>query len=262
MQRAEPRSSNNAAWVIAFTLVAVVAGATVIFYGRLGDVVGALPWFLRSYAVIIGPCEVAAAVFLTLRAMRLRTLRATLLASAYAFSAPLVLENLATLPGIFGLPLAHQTPPWCWAAWHLGWSAFVVAFAWLPDRPSAAPLRMIGLALAASLAFGAIAAHADRWLPPVLAGGDSVSPLLFTLGWITIGLLFFSAFGLATFRGATLEAWLLVAVFALALDEAFVLTTNVRFSIGTYLARTLGAINAAAMLLPIFFERRAERATP
>jgi hypothetical protein len=256
MQRTARASGESAAWGIAFAIVAAVVGAAVLFRGHLSDLVGALPWFLRTYAAVIGPCEVAAALLLLLRALRLRTRRAALLAAAYAISAPLVLENLSTLPGIFGTgALAHQTPPWCWTAWHLGWAACVLAFAWLPDRPLAAPLNVVGPAFALALAFGAVAARADAWLPPVLAAGDTVSPLLFTLGWLTIGLLLVSAFGLAAFRGATLDAWLLVAVFALALDEAFVLTTSVRFSIGTYLARALGAVNAAAMLIPIALEQ-------
>jgi hypothetical protein len=260
MQRADRATGDRAAWGIAFAIVAAVVAATLAFRGHLSDLVGPLPWFLRTYAAIIGPCEVAAAVLLSVRALRRRRRRAALLAAAYAISAPLVLENLFTLPGVFGSgALSHQTPPWCWTAWHLGWAACVLGFAWLPDRPLEAPLRFVGTAFALALAFGVVAAHADAWLPPVLAAGDTVSPLLFTLGWITIGLLLLSAFGLAAFRGAALDAWLLVAVFALALDEAFVLTTSVRFSVGTYLSRALGAVNAAAMLFPIGFERATER---
>jgi hypothetical protein len=255
------RSSDNGpgariAWTIAFVIVAVAVGGTIVFRGHLSDLVGQVPWFLRTYAAIIGPCEVAAAILLTYRAVRLRTQRAALLAAAYVFSAPLVLENLFTLPGILGPhgALAHQTPPWCWAAFHVGWAAFIVVFAWFPDRPVRAPLTIIGAALAVSLIFGFLAAQ-DGWLPPVLAAPrDSVSPLLFNLGWTTIGLLVLAAFGLGAFRDSTIDAWLLIAVFALALDEMLVLTTTVRFSAGTYLARTLGAINAVTVLLAIAFE--------
>jgi len=255
MQRSQRAAGSNTAWLIAFVIVAVVLGATYLFWGHLADVIGPQPVFLRIYAAIIGPCEVLTAVLLTRRALRLHTRRSTLLAAAYCVSAPLVLENLSSLPGILGLHgFAHQTPPWCWTVWHLGWASLVLVFAWLPDRPVRQPLATIGGALAFALAFGLIAARADAYLPPVLAAGDVVSPLLFVIGWITIGMLLLAAFGLAAYRGATLDAWLLVAVFALALDEAFVLTMSIRFSIGTYLARTLGAINAMAMLVPVAFE--------
>ncbi len=257
----ERASGNNTAWVIAFVIVAIVLGATYLFWGHLADVIGPQPVFLRIYAAIIGPCEVATAILLTRRAMRLRTRRATLLAAAYCVSAPLVLENLSSLPGILGLHgFAHQTPPWCWTVWHLGWASFVILFAWLPDRPVRSPLTMIGAAFGSAVIFGLVAARADTYLPPVLAAGDVVSPLLFTLGWVTIGLLLMAAFGLASVRGSTLDAWLLVSVFALALDEALVLTMSIRFSIGTYLARTLGAINAATMLLPVALENQPEPA--
>jgi hypothetical protein len=261
MHRSEGASGSNTAWVVAFVIVAVVLGATYLFWGHLADVIGPQPVFLRIYAAIIGPCEVATAILLTRRAMRLRMRRATLLAAAYCVSAPLVLENLSSLPGILGLHgFAHQTPPWCWTVWHMGWAICVLMFAWLPDRPVRSPLTTIGAAFGFAVIFGLVAARADTYLPPVLAAGDVVSPLLFVLGWVTIGLLLLAAFGLAAYRGSTLDAWLLVAVFALALDEAFVLTMSVRFSIGTYLARTLGAINAAAMLLPVALEDQPEPA--
>jgi hypothetical protein len=83
---------------------------------------------------------------------------------------------------------------------------------------------------------------------------------LLSLGWVTIGLLVLAAFGLLTVRGSTLDAGILIAVFALALDEAFVLSTSVRFSVGTYLARTLGAINAIAILVAIGATALEERA--
>lgn len=249
--------SERVVWGVAFAVIGLALAATAFFYGHLSDLVGQLPWFLRAYAAIIGPCEVAAAILLLRRALRRRTLRAALLAGAYAISAPLVLENLSTLPGILGPhgALAHQTPPWCWVAWHLGWATLIFPLAWLPDRAFRAPLTLVAASFAAAVTFGAIAANADAWLPPVLAAGDTNSLLILILGWITIGLLLLAAFGLGAFRGSTLDAWLLIAVFVLALDEAFVLTTHVRFSIGTYLARALGAINAVAVLLAVAVER-------
>lgn len=255
-------STTSSAWYVAFLVVAVVSAATLLFWGRLAEVIGPKPEFLRTYALIIGPCELATAVLLVQRALRLQTRRATLLACAYVVSAPLVIENLLTLPGIVGLQLSHQTPPWCWTVWHFGWALFAVAFAWSPDRPMKSPLNVIAAVFVATLAFAFVASHADTLLPPVLAKGDVVSPLLFAIGWSTIGLLLLAAFGLAAYRGAALDAWLLVAVFVLALDEAFVLTNTVRFSIGTYLARVLGAINAAAMLIPILTEASQEQRQP
>jgi hypothetical protein len=256
-QRAEHAQTANAAWLLAFTIVGVALGAAIIFWGRLGEVIGPQPVFLRTYAAIIGPCEVTAAILLVRRALRLRTRRATLLAAAYAISAPLVLMNLISLPGILGLTgFNHQTPPWSWTVWHLGWTACILGFAWLPDARVKNPALPIGIAFAGAIAFAIVAAQPNSILPPVLGTRDAVTPLLFMIGWLTIGTLVLSAFGLAVDRGATLDAWLLVAVMALALDEAFVLTTTIRFSIGTYLARTLGAINAAAMLIPITLERR------
>jgi hypothetical protein len=262
MERTLRSSTTSNAWYVAFLVVAVVSGAALIFRGHLADVIGPKPAFLRTYALIIGPCELATALLLVQRALRLQTRRATLLAAAYVVSAPLVIENLLTLPGIVGIQLSHQTPPWCWTVWHFGWALFAVAFAWSPDRWIKSPGNLIAVVFVATLAFGFVAAHADSLLPPILLKGDVVSPLLFATGWSTIGLLLLAAFGLAAYRGAALDAWLLVAVFVLALDEAFVLTNTVRFSIGTYLARVLGAINAVAVLIPILLEPPQEPRQP
>ena len=248
--------SDRTAWLVAFGVVVLAAGASLVLHGRLGDVVGQIPWFLRTYAAVIGPCELVAALLLAMRASALRTRRSALLGAAYAFSAPLVLANLASLPGIFGPQgaFAHQTPPWCWLAWHAGWSTWIVIFAWTPDGPIRRPAPIVAAGLVSGLAFALLALRADVWLPPVLGAGDTNTPLLLVIGWSTVALLAIAALGLGILRNTALDAFVLVAVVALALDEAFVLTTSVRFSIGTYMARALGAINAVSVLAAIATE--------
>ncbi len=247
---ADAGNADRTAWVTAFALIGLSVGTALLFYDQLSDVLGPLPWFLRTYAAIIGPCELAAALLLAWRAVALRTRRAALLAAAYAWSTPLVWENLASLPGILGLQhvFAHQTPPWCWLAWHAGWALYILAFAWVPDRPVRRPLAIVVTALALSLVFGFVALHADVWLPPALGPGDGNTPLLLVIGWTTVMLFALAGIGIAVARAEPIDAFVLVAIVALALDEGFVLTTAVRFSLGTYLARALGAINAVIVL--------------
>ena len=246
---------DRAVWGIAFGLVTLAVLASLILHGQLSDVLGQIPWFLRAYAAVLGPSEVLAVALLAWRATVLRTRRSALLAAAYAFSAPLVIENLSSLPGIFGPRgmFAHQTPPWCWLVWHAGWAAFIVLFAWTPDRPVRRPLTIAAVGLVPSLAFGFVALHAEG-LPPVLGTGDTNTPLLLAIGWSTVALLAAAALGIGTLRDTKLDAFLLVAVVAIALDEIFVLTTAVRFSAGTYLARTLGAVNAGMVMVAIAVE--------
>lgn len=248
--------SDRTAWSVAFGLVALAVGAAAILRGELSVVLGQIPWFLHTYAAIIGPCELLAAVLLAWRAVVLRTRRSALLAAAYACSTPLVFENLASLPGVLGPhgALTHQTPPWCWLVWHLAWATLAVLFAWMPDAPVRRPLAIVGAGFGLALAFALIAMHADVWLPAVLGPGDTNTLLLLTLGWSTVALLVIAAVGLGVVRDSSLDAFVLVAVVALALDEVFVLTTAVRFSLGTYLARTLGAINAVTVLIAVGVE--------
>jgi len=247
---ADTGNADRTPWLIAFGLIGLVAGTTVLFIDQLSDVLGAIPWFLRTYAAIIGPCEVAAALLLAWRAAALRTRRSALLAGAYAWSAPLVLENLASLPGIFAPhgAFGHQTPPWCWLAWHAGWAACIAVFAWIPDRPVRRPLAIAAAILVFSLVFGFLALKADSWLAAPLGPGDTNTNLLLTIGWSTVAVLALAGVGLAVARDTLLDAYVLLAVVALGLDETFVLITTVRFSLGTYLARTLGALNAVVVL--------------
>jgi len=253
---ADTGNADRTPWLIAFGLIGLAAGTTVLFIDQLSDVLGAIPWFLRTYATIIGPCEVAAALLLAWRAAALRTRRSALLAAAYAWSAPLVLENLASLPGVFALhgAFGHQTPPWCWLGWHAGWAACIALFTWIPDRPVRRPLAIVAATLVLALAFGFVALNADAWLPAALGPGDTNTTLLLSIGWSTVAVLVLAGVGLAVARDTPLDAFILVAVVALALDETFVLTTAVRFSLGSYLARTLGAINAITVLVAFAFE--------
>lgn len=248
--------NDRTAWFVAFGVVVLAAGASLLLHGQLTDVVGQIPWFLRTYAAIIGPCELLAAVLLAMRAAALRTRRSALLGAAYAFSAPLVLTNIASLPGILGPhgAFAHQTPPWCWLVWHAGWALWIVVFAWTPDGSLRRPEAVVAAGFALAFAFALVAQHAEGLLPPVLGPGDTNTTLLLVIGWSTIALLTIAALGLGVLRNTALDAFVLVAVVALALDEAFVLTTAVRFSVGTYLARVLGAINAVTVLVAIAAE--------
>lgn len=247
---ADAGNADRTAWLTAFVLVGLSVGTALLFFDQLGDVLGPVSWFLRTYAAIIGPCELIAAVLLAWRAHALRTRRAALLAAAYAWSTPLVLENLASLPGIlrFQAVFAHQTPPWCWLAWHAGWALWIVVFAWTPDRPVRRPVAPVVASFVLSVAFGFVALHGDAWLPPALGSGDTNTTLLLVVGWTTVVLLALAGIGIGIARETAIDAFVLVAVVALALDEVFVLTTAVRFSLGTYLARTLGAINAVTVL--------------
>ena len=253
---AETGSADRPTWLTVFSLIGLAAGTSLLFIDQLSDVLGEIPWFLRTYAAIIGPCEVAAALLLAWRAVALRTRRSALLAAAYAWSAPLVLENLASLPGIFRVhgAFGHQTPPWCWLAWHAGWALCIAVFTWIPDRPVRHPLAIVGAVFTFSLAFGYVAFNADAFLPAVLGPGDTNTTLLLWIGWSTVACLVVAGIGLAIARDTTIDAFVLVAVVALALDETFVLTSSVRFSLGTYLARTLGAINALTVLVAFAVE--------
>lgn len=105
-----------------FLLVCAVVGAVAVL-PAMRSVLGPQPAFLGPYASVLVATEVLAALFLFWRAQASGSRRAAWLSAAYAFSAPLVVSNVVTLPGVL-FPLGtfgFETPPWLWAMWHLGW---------------------------------------------------------------------------------------------------------------------------------------------
>ena len=256
-RRFDDAAAARAAWWVAGVLVATAVVAVVALWPYLSHVAGPVPSFLGTYAVVIGGSEVLAAALLVFRAFTLRTRSAAVLAAAYCISAPLVIGNLITLPGVVAPQgtFNHQAPPWCWMIWHLGWALTILAYAWLRDVPERSPGWIVGPALAGSVLAVVVCVNADRILPPILLQpGDTNSALLYVLGWGSVALLILAAAGLLRRRELALDAWVFVALTALALDLTLVLMTAARFSIGSYIARTLGALNALAVFLAVGVE--------
>lgn len=248
---------SNAAWILAVVMVVVVLAAVTAAWPLWAKPIGPIPRFLGAYASLLGASEVLGALLLAWRAIAVRTLPATLLAVAYCFSAPLVICNLITLPGVVAPAgtFPHQTPPWAWFFWHVGWAAAVAAYVAAPDRALSQVGRPIALALTGSLALVLLCVEADRVLPPLLLAADDHNSLpLYAGGLAALALLVYAAGGLLRKGHSSLDAWLFIAVVALALDIALTILAARRFSIGTYIARSLATINSVTIFLAVAAE--------
>ena len=170
-----------------------------------------------------------------------------------------------TLPGVAAPPGTYpfQAAPWLWVAWHVGWGAGVAIFAFAPWRAERHPeLRWLVGALAAASVI--VVTITSARLPVILNADGTFPPSLYAL--YALALAIYAVILVRTIvrrRVLTaLEIWVAVAVVALALDALFTTISSVRFSLGFYVARSLGMVSGTVVLIALFndFARLIRRA--
>jgi len=246
-------STTERAVAIGVALTLVVA-AVLAFPARQG-VFGLVPGFLAAYGALLLASELATTLILVWWSQRQRG--TATLAATYAFAAPFVAANALTLPGVVlpGGLFAAQVPAWFWFLWQIGWPLGIALYAWLPPQRAAVLPRIAGSVLL-SLALIAVVLLVGPQLPVLVSlGPQPFSPLLMALGKLSIALDAIALIGLLRRpRLPNLEVWVAVAVIALAIDTAFTLLTDTRFSLGTYFARLMGLSSGFIVLFALFYE--------
>jgi PAS domain S-box-containing protein len=239
---------------VAVVFAAVLVLTALVAYPLRQHPVGIVPGFLAAYGALLFSTEIATALILIWWSRRDRATAA--LAAVYAFSAPLIAANVVTLPGVILPPgaVAFQVPVWMWAIWHVGWPVGMVLYAWLPPPRSAAP-RIVAGALISIAAIEVVLVLGPH-LPVLIAPATLLfSPLLIRLA--SVGIVF-CAIALAGFLRrrdlSNLELWLMLAVLALSLDASFTLVGQIRFSLGSYLARMMGAASGIIVFAALIYE--------
>jgi PAS domain S-box-containing protein len=244
----------------ALTLAIVVAylgiAAAVAEFARpqLRAELGPLPVAFAIYGAVMGPAMFLAALVLTLRARTVRSMRASLLAAAHVFSAPLVVIGMITVDGI-GLPAALENPQlsvWTYALWHLGWFSLIAAYAWVPSRQMVRAEPVVagaGLAAVVALLFG-LGGHAS--LPLVHAGTWLSSAYI--VAAVSNAVIIAALVGLAVRPArerSPLDVWLLAALALVAVATMLTWAGGNRFSLGAYLGRGTGALVALVVLFAV-----------
>jgi len=238
---------------IGVALVLVVLAALVFPVRQ--QVIGVIPGFLAAYGALLFASELVTMLILVWWSQRERG--TATLAATYAFAAPLVAANALTLPGVV-LPAGTfdaQVPAWFWFLWQIAWPLGIALYAWLPPQRAAVLPRILSSVLL-SLAVVAIVLLLGSRLPVLVSlGAQPFSPLLVGIGELGIALDALALIGLLRRRGLpNLELWLAVAVVALAIDTAFTLLTNARFSLGTSFARLMGLGSGFIVLFALVYE--------
>ncbi len=208
--------------------------------------------FFGAYGALLVTTEAMTAVVLAVRAHSLRDPRVAILAGAYAFSAPLIFANVVTLPTVVS-PFHHQTPPWLWLFWHIGWALGIAVYAWIDSLSPSMIRGSIVVALSTAFACIAIAISGGRELPALLRADDSWTAMLVGGYVVALALNVLALIGFARrgSRMSSLDVWVAVAVIAVVGEIFLISTSLVRFSVGTYVGRVLSVISGAAVFASV-----------
>lgn len=192
------------------------------------------------------------------------------LASGYLFTSLIVIPHALSFPGALAptdlLGLGTNTPVWLYTFWHIGLSAFVIAYVYLKSVDSAGNMKPTSaasairwsvatvVALVCVLAWGATLA--DRFLPPMI--GDDTRTFRAQLHILNGLILLFGATALALLwasRRSVLDYWLMLVVWAL-LSEAVLSAVfgGARFSLGWYAARVFSLVTSIIVLVLLLEE--------
>ncbi len=192
------------------------------------------------------------------------------LASGYLFTALIVIPHALTFPGAFSptglLGAGLQSTGWLYYFWHIGSPMAVLAYACLKDtsRSSTTNLgsasKAIGwcVAIIVALVCGLtwVAIVGSSVLPPFFSDSTRhvrsylyiLIPLILLVGFLALAVLWVR-------RRSVLDYWLMLAVYALILEEILIaLLSGARFSLGFYAGRAFSLITSIIVLVLLLSE--------
>lgn len=230
--------------------------------------------FIPAYETALSVEDLITAALLYAQFAILRSASLLLLASAYLFTALIVVPHMLVFPGVFSptglFGAGPSTAAWLYVFWHLGFPAAVLIYAFQADGARGGmrlgahrPRRIIALSIVAAAALvGALAALAiagEAWLPQVMATPTqraSSFPYLTGSVWlltiVALAVLWWRR------RRSVLDLWLAVVLCAWVGEIALsVLLAPSRFSVGFYFGRLYGVVAASIVLIVLLSETTA-----
>ncbi len=254
--------------------LAIVLGISVVFVLiTLGLVSGAqarrIDAFLPAYLSAMFVCDSITAVLLFAQFSILRTRAILIIASAYLFTALILIPYILTFPGVFvplGLIGGLQSSAWIYVLWHVGFPLFVIGYALSKDggaihrlskgTPRAAIARSVALTagLVSVAAFACIAGEA--LLPPIMLDSVRFSSYWPYLVGAPIALASIAALIVLWIRRSSmLDLWLMVVMFLYLVEVPLsYYPAPSRFSPGWYSVRIFGFLSSSLVLIVLLYE--------
>jgi signal transduction histidine kinase len=255
------------ALVVAIGLV-VVAG--LITAGLLSGIqTSRVDAFVPAYLTAMFVCDSITAILLFAEFSIVRARAILVIASAYLFTALILIPYVLAFPGVFaatGLLGGLQSAAWVYVVWHAGFPAFVVGYALAKDRaPSTsawdsstrAPIAQ-SIALTAVLVsvIGFVCIAGEALLPPIMLDPTRFGPQWPYFVGAPIALLTISALvALWLRRRSMLDLWLMVVMFLYLIEVPLsYYPAPSRFSGGWYAVRVFGFLASSLVLIVLLYE--------
>jgi signal transduction histidine kinase len=225
--------------------------------------------FVPAYLTAMFVCDSITAVLLFAQFSILRSRAILVVASAYLYTALILIPYILTFPGVFvstGLFGGPQSAGWLYVWWHCGFPLFVIIYAFSKDgdpskriwngttRAAIAQSVALTTALVSAATFVCIAG--EPLLPRLVLDGGRFSPLWPFLVGAPIALLSISALVVLWFRRRSmLDMWLMVVMFLYLIEVPLsYYPFPSRFSSGWYAVRIFGFLASSLVLIVLLYE--------
>jgi signal transduction histidine kinase len=227
--------------------------------------------FIPAYETALVVVDVITAALLYVQFAMLRLPSLLVLGTAYLFTGLIVIPHMLVFPGLFTptglLGAGPSSAAWLYVAWHVGFPAAVIAYAFMSDDrrqviAASTAHRAILITIVATvllvLALTWVSTAVEPLLPHVIAGDRRTSSFPYISG--SVWLLAVIALAILWWRRrrTVIELWLAVVLCAWVGEIALsVVLAPARFSIGFYFGRLYGVIAASVVLIVLLSETTA-----
>jgi signal transduction histidine kinase len=227
--------------------------------------------FIPAYETALVVVDVITAALLYVQFAMLRLPSLLVLGTAYLFTGLIVIPHMLVFPGLFTptglLGAGPSSAAWLYVAWHVGFPAAVIAYAFMSDDrrqviAASTAHRAILITIVATvllvLALTWVSTAGEPLLPHVIAGNRRTSSFPYISG--SVWLLAVIALAILWWhrRRTVIELWLAVVLCAWVGEIALsVVLAPARFSIGFYFGRLYGVIAASVVLIVLLSETTA-----
>jgi signal transduction histidine kinase len=227
--------------------------------------------FIPAYETALVVVDVITAALLYVQFAMLRLPSLLVLGTAYLFTGLIVIPHMLVFPGLFTptglLGAGPSSAAWLYVAWHVGFPAAVIAYAFMSDDrrqviAASTAHRAILITIAATvllvLALTWVSTAGEPLLPHVIAGDRRTSSFPYISG--SVWLLAVIALAILWWRRrrTVIELWLAVVLCAWVGEIALsVVLAPARFSVGFYFGRLYGVIAASVVLIVLLSETTA-----
>lgn len=253
---------------MALVMVAVLFAACALSVPFVGIQLTRVEPFIPAYETVLLVNDGITAALLYAQYAILRERGVLVVATAYLFTALIVVPHMLTFPGLFAptglLGAGLSSTAWIYMFWHGGFPLAMIAYALIDPAPREGGRRFAGRkAIAASIVVALVIAGAAAWLatggasalPPLMADATHRLPTIVYAGG-TLWILGVIACLAVWWRGrSVLDLWLAVVLCAGLCELVLSVILNpARFTVGFYLGRVYSAIAASTVLILLLFD--------